>query len=86
MKIAVDISLYPLTQDYVPPIKDIITRLAAHTDLEFEYNALSTQVRGEFDTVFDAIKQELRQTFEGPDQAILVMKVLGGPVTSPEER
>jgi uncharacterized protein YqgV (UPF0045/DUF77 family) len=73
-----------LTRDYVPPIKDIIARLATHTDLSFEYNALSTQVRGEFDAVFDALKTELKTTFEGPDRAILVMKVLGGPVTSAE--
>ena len=30
MKIAVDISLYPLDADYVPPIKDFIERLNCH--------------------------------------------------------
>ena len=27
MKIAVDISLYPLDADFIPPIKDVIDRL-----------------------------------------------------------
>ena len=30
MRIAVDISLYPLAEDYVPPIKQFIEALAAH--------------------------------------------------------
>lgn len=80
MQIAVDLSLYPLTGEYIPPIKDFIARLARHPGLEFEYNSLSTQVRGEFDTVLDAIRAEARATFEGPDRAVLVMKVIGGPV------
>ena len=80
MQIAVDLSLYPLTGEYIPPIKDFIARLARHPGLEIEYNALSTQVRGEFDTVLDAIRAEARATFEGPDRAVLVMKMIGGPV------
>ncbi len=27
MKVAVDISLYPLDADFIPPIKDVIARL-----------------------------------------------------------
>ena len=79
MQIAVDISLYPLNADYIPPIKGFIERLGRHRGLALEYNSLSTQVRGEFDTVFDALKAEIHATFEGPDRAVLVLKVIGGP-------
>jgi uncharacterized protein YqgV (UPF0045/DUF77 family) len=79
MQIAIDISLYPLTREYLPPIKGFIDRLGRHPGLTFEYNSLSTQVRGEFDAVFDALKAEVRGTFEGPDRAVLVLKVIGGP-------
>jgi len=79
MQIAVDISLYPLTSDYIPPIKGFIERLARRPGLALEYNSLSTQVRGEFDTVFEALKAEIRETFNGPDRAVLVLKVIGGP-------
>jgi uncharacterized protein YqgV (UPF0045/DUF77 family) len=82
MQIAVDISLYPLNGDYVPPIKDFIARLARRPGLTLEYNSLSTQVRGEFDVVLDAIRAEMRGTFEGPDRAVFVMKLIGGPVPS----
>ena len=34
MRIAVDISLYPLDADYIPPIKDFIERLNRHPELQ----------------------------------------------------
>ncbi len=80
MQIAVDMSLYPLNGEYVPPIKDFIARLARHPGLAFEYNSLSTQVRGEFDVVLDAIRAEMRGTFAGMDRAVFVMKIIGGPI------
>ncbi len=78
MQIAVDISLYPLNGDYVPPIKDFIGRLAAYPGLTLEFNSLSTQVRGDFDVVMDALRSEVRGTFAGPDRAVFVMKLIGG--------
>jgi len=79
MQVAVDISLYPLTSDYIPPIKGFIDRLGRRPGLALEYNSLSTQVRGDFDTVFEALKAEIRETFSGPNRAVLVLKVIGGP-------
>ena len=78
MQIAVDISLYPLTASYVPPIKDFIERLGLHDGLTLEYNSLSTQVRGELDVVFQALKSEIAATYRGPDRAVFVLKVVGG--------
>jgi uncharacterized protein YqgV (UPF0045/DUF77 family) len=78
MQIAVDISLYPLNGDYVPSIKDFIERISRHPGLALEYNSLSTQVRGEFDVVMDALRSEVRATFAGPDRAVFVMKIIGG--------
>ncbi len=78
MQIAVDISLYPLTVRYVPPIKDFIERIGLHEGLTIEYNSLSTQVRGELDAVFAALKAEIAATYRGPDRAVFVLKVVGG--------
>jgi uncharacterized protein YqgV (UPF0045/DUF77 family) len=83
MRIAVDISLYPLNADYVPPIKSFIERIAAHPGLALEYNALSTQVSGEIDAVFAALRAEIGRTYEGPDRAVFVMKMLGGGTPQP---
>ena len=80
MQITVDISLYPLTANYIPAIKGFIDRLSQRPGLLLEYNSLSTQVRGELDAVFEALRTEIGRTFEGPDRAVVVLKVIGGPV------
>ena len=85
MRTAVEISLYPLDADYVPPIKDFIERLNRHAELRVETNAMSTQVSGEHDRVFAILGAETQQTFAGSARAVFVMKVLGG-VPSPAER
>jgi uncharacterized protein YqgV (UPF0045/DUF77 family) len=85
MRIAVDISLYPLDADYVPPIKDFIERLNRQPGLRVETNAMSTQVSGEHDRVFESLALETKATFASGSRAVFVMKVLGGE-PSPAER
>lgn len=78
MHIAVEISLYPLKDGFIPPIKDFIARLRAHEGLRVVTNATSTQVSGEMDAVMPALQQEMAVSFGGPHRAVFVMKVLGG--------
>jgi uncharacterized protein YqgV (UPF0045/DUF77 family) len=79
MKIAVDISLYPLDKAFIPPIKDVIDRLNTHDNLEIWTNAMSTQVVGEFDEVMDALKQEIGTTFENIPKGVFVIKMFNHP-------
>jgi uncharacterized protein YqgV (UPF0045/DUF77 family) len=78
MHIAVEISLYPLKDGFIPPIEDFIVRLRAHEGLRVVTNAMSTQVSGEMDAVMPALQQEMAVSFGGPHRAVFVMKVLGG--------
>ena len=78
MHIAVDISLYPLSQQYIPPIQDFIRRLNGQPGLRVETNALSTHVSGDIDRVFEALRVEVGRTFSELGRAVFVMKVLGG--------
>ena len=80
MKVAVDISLYPLDADFIPPIKDVIARLNDHEQLEVWTNAMSTQVVGEFDEVMDALRQEIGATFEQVPKAVFAIKILNNPI------
>ncbi len=84
MDVAVDISLYPLSGDYVPPIKDFIARISRRPGITLEYNSLSTQVRGEFATVFAALEAEIATTFGEPRRAVVVLKIIGG-TPAPDE-
>jgi uncharacterized protein YqgV (UPF0045/DUF77 family) len=81
MDIGVEISLYPLNQDFLPPIRDFIARLNADARLRVVTNSMSTQVFGDYDTVMPTLVRELRATLAANDKAVFVMKLLG-PLSS----
>ena len=81
MDIGVEISLYPLHQQFIPPIRDFINRLNADQRLRVVTNSMSTQVFGDYDVVMPMLVRELRVTLAGNDKAVFVMKVLG-PLTT----
>lgn len=80
MEVAVDISLYPLAADIIPPILDVIERLRGHSQLYVVTNAMSTQIRGEFDDVMSVLQQEMKTTFKNLPKAVFVMKILNNPI------
>ena len=80
MKVAVDISLYPLDADFIPPIKDVIERLNGYPDLEVATNPMSTQVRGDFAEVMAALTTEIGTTFERIPKAVFAIRILNNPV------
>ena len=80
MRVAVDISLYPLDADFIPPIKDVIERLNCYDDIDVVTNPMSTQLRGEYDAVMSALQQEIRTTFEQLPKAVFAVRILNNPV------
>jgi uncharacterized protein YqgV (UPF0045/DUF77 family) len=77
MRIAVEMSLYPLTAEYVPAIQQFIDRLNTVRGLTVETNSMSTQVSGEYDLVFTTLQRELKAVFEDGGANVLVTKFLG---------
>jgi uncharacterized protein YqgV (UPF0045/DUF77 family) len=80
MRVAVDISLYPLADDFIPPIKDVIERLNANSSVEVVTNKMSTQIRGEYDVVMAALNQEIKKTFDQCPKAVFAIKILNNPL------
>jgi uncharacterized protein YqgV (UPF0045/DUF77 family) len=80
MQVAIDISLYPLDENFIPPIKDIIDRLGQHDGIEIERNRMSTQIRGDFDVVMPVLSKEIRTTFENVPKAVFAIKILNNPI------
>ena len=78
MRTAIDISLYPLDADYIPPIKAFIERLNTYPEIQVTTNALSTQIAGEHARVFEILAKETAATFGEPGRRVFVMKVIGG--------
>jgi uncharacterized protein YqgV (UPF0045/DUF77 family) len=77
MDIAVEISLYPLNADFIPPIQDFIDRLNAHPGLKVTTNHLSTQVFGDHDRIFEVLRKEMGASFVANDKAVFVTKFIG---------
>ena len=82
MQVAVDISLYPLTADFIPPIKDVIERLHGHPDIKVVTNPMATQIRGEYEAVMAVLSEEIRTTFERLPKAVVTIKILNNPLAN----
>tara|TARA_R110002124_G_scaffold192192_1_gene359408 strand:- start:1401 stop:1655 length:255 start_codon:yes stop_codon:yes gene_type:complete len=82
MRVAVDISLYPLDADFIPPIKNVIERLGQYDSIEVKTNRMSTQLFGEFDDVMRALHTEIGTTFEQLPKAVFAIRILNNPLSS----
>jgi uncharacterized protein YqgV (UPF0045/DUF77 family) len=80
MRVAVDISLYPLADEFLTPIRDIIARLNTHDSLEVRTNPMSTQIRGDYDDVMSVLQREMKTTFETVPKAVFAMRILNNPM------
>jgi uncharacterized protein YqgV (UPF0045/DUF77 family) len=79
MRAAVEISMYPLTGDYRPPIQAFIDRLNTHPELTVRTNTLATQIWGSLDQIMAILTEEMtRSAAAGAPQLVFVMKVLPG--------
>ena len=77
MKVSLEISMYPLVEDYKPVINDFLRRLNSH-GLKSVTNGMSTQVFGEYDEVMSVINQSLKPSFEGKEKVSVSIKILNG--------
>ena len=78
MKVSVEVSLYPLTEEFIPVIKGFIERLHVYPEIRVETNTMSTQIFGDYDTILDLLKNELKDVFY-TNKAVCVMKIIGKP-------
>jgi uncharacterized protein YqgV (UPF0045/DUF77 family) len=80
MQVAVDVSLYPLDADFIPPIDDVIARLNRHDTIEVITNPMSTQIRGEYDDVMNVLAREMKTSFEQLPKAVFAIRILNNPL------
>ncbi len=76
MKISVEISMYPLTQNYEPPILAFLEDLNLHKGIEVQTNGMSTQLFGDYDIVMGILTKDIKTAFEKEDKISMVMKIL----------
>lgn len=77
MYLSVQLSFYPLTDDFKPPVREVVKRLQA-SGLDVYPNRMSTQVFGEFDTVMAALSEVMKWSFETYGKAAFAANFLEG--------
>ena len=75
MKTSIEISYYPLNENFKAPIKTFIEALKKNKNITVKPNSLSTHIFGEFDEVMSTVTKCIKDAFELPE-SIFVLKVL----------
>ena len=78
MQVSIEISLYPLKNEFIPPIDDFIKKLEKYDDVEIKKNAMSTQLFGEFNHLIKIIKNEVEQNFMRELNSVFNLKIVNG--------
>lgn len=77
MKISVDISMYPLQDQYCQPIVDFINQLEAFPQVSIQRNSLSTHIYGDYAQVMACLNQEMLKVLESIPETVFVIKLIG---------
>lgn len=78
MKLVAELSMYPLKDEYIGPIKTFIERLNTYEAIQVVTTATSTTVSGEYGAVMAMLGAEMQRSHEEVGQAIFVCKFLNG--------
>jgi len=77
MEISVDISMYPLQQEFEVPILAFISQLEKEDTVEVVRNELSTQIHGDYKTIMTLLEKEMFSVFTEIPDSIFVLKFVG---------
>ena len=76
MDCSVEISMYPLKEDFKPSIIAFIKNLRNYPFIKVETNGMSPQVFGDYKRVMDAINTEMEKTFLNENSVVFTLKVI----------
>lgn len=75
MKTSIEISYYPLKDEFIPPIKNFIDRLNTYDNIIVKTSGISTHVFGEYFEVMKILTDEIHKSFELP-HSVFVLKII----------
>ena len=76
MIITVEMSLYPLTDEYTEHVIKFIKALNGHEGVEVLTTAMSTYVQGEYKAVMDLLQRELEVLYKVLPANATVIKII----------
>ena len=78
MHTVVEISMYPLREDYVPAIDAFIADLHGAEGVTVTTNATATQLQGEYEAVMACLQAAIARSREAQGKAVFVTKIIPG--------
>lgn len=75
MNTSVEISYYPLNEEFIPHILDFIKRLKQHPEIVVKTNGMSSQVFGKYQEVMAILTSEIGKSFELP-HSVFILKIV----------
>ena len=76
MRLTAELSIYPLQKEYIPAIQGFIDKLELLPGLTVVTNAMSTQVNGDFEEVFSAVRDVMARSVQAFGMQVLVCKFI----------
>ncbi len=83
MNLTVDISMYPLHDKFVPPIREFIEAFSKYPGVSVDTGPTATLLCGEFDAVMTALQAEMRRSFEQYGHCVFIARFIGRDVREP---
>lgn len=77
MKCSIEISMYPLSEDYERIVLGFLDNLK-NENLDFRTSGINTQIFGDYQEVWPALGRAMQRSYEEHEKASFVIKVLSG--------
>lgn len=78
MELTIEISMYPLREDYIPVIQAFIDDLNSEPSLLVRTSETCTQASGDYDLLMLKLQQAIKRSYEQHGKAVFVCKFLLG--------
>lgn len=76
MIVTVEISLYPLQEDYKNAIITFLNKMRGHKDIVCRTTEMSTLIKGEWSEVMSILEKELGVVFNAVGNSSTVLKII----------
>jgi len=78
MKLSIELTLYPLQDEYLPIIKDTIDKLNSYSDISVNTFPTATILVGEYASVMSALNDVIAWSYNRHGKCVFVAKFLPG--------
>jgi len=78
MKVSIEISMYPLKEDYRQPIREFIDTLEKQDTFTTIRNSMSTTLIGNYQAIMPVLNQAMESSLKDLPESVFVIKLSSG--------